>query len=206
MWPRVLDEDLVSGPLLVASQGASQQRPLERACQHLWILRVNQFCDRWAKEFSEPPYARCNYASPHPKCFKGYQPEGFVARWHGDDARKPEEIGKAFAIEPARQGDFDAVRHERRNVPQGGEFTRVGAGDYAREPWDVNVVKRAQKNIEPLAPGESTGGSDHWDTWFQFEPLTQPGSPTIITIRQWSDSVRNDRDLAVRRQRLRYGT
>jgi hypothetical protein len=90
-------------------------------------------------------------------------------------------------------------------LAQGGELTGIGAGDYAREPRDVNVAKSAQQNVEPLAPGESTGGGDHWDTWFQFQPLTQPGSPMIITTRKGGDSVRDDYDLAGRRQHFRHG-
>src|ERR1700693_1627060 len=165
MWPRVLDEDLVNGPLLVASQRASHQRRRERARQHLWILSVNEVCDRWAKELSQPSYARCNDSSPRPKCFKRHQSEGFVARRYGDDARKPEEIGKAFAIEPARQGDFDAARQEGRNLAQVRELARIGAGDYAREPWDVNLTKGAKQNIEALTPREWTCGVAPGHAW-----------------------------------------
>jgi hypothetical protein len=90
-------------------------------------------------------------------------------------------------------------------LAQGGELTGIGASDYAREPWDINVAKSAKKNVEPLAPGESTGSCDHRDTWFQFQPPTQPGNTMIITTWKSGDSVGDDYDLAVRRQHIRYG-
>jgi len=106
----MLDEDLISDPFLIASEGTSRQCPVECTCQLLWIVKFNQFCDWWSKEFGQPPDAGCNHASCCPHCFESYQPEGFVTRWHGDDASQLEKIGKALAVQPTGEADFNVGR------------------------------------------------------------------------------------------------